>query len=140
MIVLDTNIVSETMTRRPNPLVVDFLRQSEREVFAITTLTLFELRLGIEILPQSAERSRLWILFEGYEAGALGSPLPLDPESAGLAAVFRAERRRKGRPTSVPDSLIAGIALRHGAALATRNIRDFEDSGLALIDPWQAVP
>lgn len=139
MIILDTNVVSETMRRTPTPVVVDFLARRRSDDFALTALTLFELRFGVERLARSAERSRLTVIVDGYEAGALGPVLPLDIPSADLAATYRASRQRNGRPVGVPDSLIAGIALHHGAALATRNIRDFEGSGLDLVDPWQAA-
>ncbi|WP_210248874.1 type II toxin-antitoxin system VapC family toxin [Aureimonas leprariae] len=135
---LDTNVVSEAMRKSPNELVWAFFDRSLAQGLVITTVTLFEIRFGIGILRRSAECERLETLLERFVRGDWGKVLPLDSESANQAARFRAARQKAGRPVGVPDSLIAGIALRHGAAFATRNVRDFEDSGLELVDPWQA--
>ena len=136
MIVLDTNVVSETMRRRPSPAVIDFLSRQPSGVFAVTALTLFELRFGMEALQTSEKRLRLQIQIDELAAGVFGPILSLDPQGADHAAAFRAARQKAGRPVGIADALIAGIALRHGAALATRNVRDFDGSNIDLIDPW----
>jgi toxin FitB len=139
VIVLDTHVVSQAMRISCDPRVWRFFEDNGAHGLAIAAVTLFEMRFGIDSLPPSAARRRLERLFERFERGSWGAVVPLEAGGAAHAAAFRAKRRTPARPVGVPDSLIAGIALRHGAALATRNVRDFEDSGLDLIDPWRGA-
>jgi predicted nucleic acid-binding protein len=52
---------------------------------------------------------------------------------------FALRRKEIGRPVEMRDIMISGIALAHGARLATRNIRDFEHSGLDIVNPWETA-
>lgn len=138
MIVIDTNVVSEMMRRRPDPKVVRWFESKESSDLAIASVTIFELRFGTAILSISPERDRLSMMIDRLKTGRFGKIVPLDEASAVEAAAFRALCRSLGRPVDVPDFLIAGIALSTKAQLATRNIRDFAHAGLDLVDPFES--
>jgi len=102
-----------------------------------TTITEGELLYGIELLPEGRRRSLLETLVAGILAEDFaGRILPFDSAAAREYADIAANRRRLGRPISEPDARIAAIARSRGARLATRNVSDFADCGLQLIDPW----
>lgn len=125
MIVLDTNVISEVFNPAPNPKVLDWLQQQlDGEIFT-TAITRSELLYGAHILPQGRRKDAL-----------LSGLLRIFEAAADAHAQIAAQRRRQGRPSSHADLMIAGIVRAHGATLATRNLRDFEDCGIALIDPW----
>lgn len=134
MIVLDTNVVSEVMGPSPDPAVAAWvLRQVDGEVVT-TAVTLAEILYGIDLLDQGRRK----VVLNG-QAARLFANLPM-LEFDDTAAVHYAEimvgRRRLGRPISAFDAQIAAICRVHGATLATRNIRDFEHTGVGLINPW----
>lgn len=139
MILIDTNVVSEVMRLRPNPKVITWLdRQGEAEIW-ITSVTVFEIRSGIELLPEGRRRSIRSADFEGFlETDIEGRVQAFSTDAARLSAGVTAARRRAGRPGDLCDTMIAGIALATGAALATRNTRHFADLSITLIDPWTA--
>lgn len=137
MIVLDTNVISELFNPAPNPKVVAWLQQRpDGEVF-LTAITRGELLYGARILPPGRRRD---ILLAGLERiFQIRFPdriLPYDEAAADAHAELAALRRAQGRPSSQSDMMIAGIVRSHGGSLATRNVRDFEGCGFALIDPW----
>ena len=137
MIVLDTNVLSALMQRAPDPRVVDWLdRQPAPDVWT-TTVTLFEARYGIRLLPPGQRRDRLVAAFEEALAEELeGRVLAFDAPAAAAAAELAAARRAAGRPVDVRDTLIAGIARARRAVIATRNVRHFEGCGVEVVDPW----
>jgi len=63
--------------------------------------------------------------------------LPVDLETVGVWAEISTKADRSGRPLSVIDGLIAATAMRHGLTLVTRNARDFEATGVLLVNPWK---
>lgn len=136
MIVLDTNVVSALMRREPDASVVAWLDSLPAESVWTTAVTVFEVRLGLEILVAGRRRRELEeafakVLAEDFE----GRVLPLDEAAAQAAGRIAAERRRAGRTVEIRDVQIAGITKARKATLATRNTRHFEGCGLALIDP-----
>jgi len=140
VIVLDTNVITALMRPEPDPLVVGWLDGLPPESIWTTSITVFEVRLGLEILPEARRRRQL----EGGFAKALeedfeGRVLPFDQPAAQAAGRIAAERRRAGRPAEIRDLLIAGIVSTRKATLATRNARHFEGCGVALVDPWSAM-
>ena len=137
MLVIDTNVVSEIMRPRPLPAILAwFARQSPDQAF-ICAVTEAELSLGVALLPRGRRRS---ILAEDVDRMLTtvfaASILPFDSPAAIAYADIVAERRLIGRPISYTDAQIAAIARSRGAAVATRNLRDFEGCGVDLIDPW----
>lgn len=139
MIVLDTNVVSALMRREPDAIVVEWLDKLPAESVWTTSVTIFEARLGLEILPVGRRRHQLEEAFaKVVEEDLEGRVLPFDQAAAQAAGRIAAERRRAGRSVEVRDVQIAGIVNARKATLATRNTRHFEGCGLVLVDPWSA--
>ena len=138
MIVLDTNVLSTVIEKARSANVFDwFQRQNPNEVW-LTAITLYEARLGIERLKPGGRRDRLESGLERAVHSVLaGRVLAFDEAAAREAATLTAEREKRGRTVDVRDTFIAGIVRAHGAVLATRNIRDFDDAGIRLVDPWR---
>lgn len=137
MIILDTNVLSALMRTAPEPAVVDWLDRQPPESVWITSITVFEARLGLALLPAGRKRQALesalaQLLAEDLESRVLS----FDEAAAGEAAALAAKRQRAGRPVDFRDTQIAGIALARKASLATRNVRHFADLPLQLINPW----
>ena len=135
MIVVDTNVVSEPLRHSPDPRVLTWLEDHADEV-AITSVTVSELLYGAQRLPRGRRRSGLLTAIERLIDGAGDSLLAFDGPAARVAADLRIASDRAGRPTSTEDIMIAATASVHHAALATRNVRDFEAFGISLINPW----
>jgi len=140
VILLDTNVLSEFIRPRPDGAVVRWLDSQSAHELATTTITVFELLRGVALLPDGERREHLGRKV-GAQIAALGDrTYGLDATAAAHAAQISASRERSGNPIGAQDALIAGIARSRGCVLATRNTRDFFDSGLTLVDPWQAEP
>ena len=140
MIILDTNIISELMQAEPNPKVFEWLDGVPSESAWITSISVFELRYGIEQLATGRQRQRLQDAFSRVvDIDFHDRILPLDYDSAMATALIAAERKRFGRPAELRDTLIAGIVVSRRAELfATRNIRHFQDLDVRVINPWMA--
>lgn len=139
MIVLDTNVVSALMRREPDPIVVAWLDGLPPESVWTTSVTVFEVRLGLEILEAGRRRRQLEEAFaKALEEDFEGRVLPFDQSAAQAAGRIAAEQRRAGRTVEIRDIQIAGIVNVRKATLATRNTRHFEECGLVLVDPWSA--
>lgn len=137
MIVLDTNVLSEFIRPRPDAIVTEWLNTHAPTEIHTTAVNLQECFYGAELLDPSARSSltaRLEILFETVIGGRV---LGFDEISARYCAVILSRRRQVGRPLEQADGQIASIVARHGATLATRNTRDFIDTGVSLVNPWE---
>ena len=140
MVVLDTNVVSELMRTTPSAEVLVWMdKLPPRELF-VTAVTEAEVRTGIAILPAGARR---WGLADAAERtlGGLfaGRVLPFDSSAARAYADIAAASRAAGHPISQSDCQIAAIARSRGMAVATRNVRDFSETGAEVIDPWASA-
>jgi hypothetical protein len=140
MIVLDTNVISELMRATPDRGVVQFLDRLDRRAVRTTAISVAEIRLGIARLPRGRRRTLLADMADELFAAVLwGKILPFDEGAATTYARIAARRSERGRPIALADALIAGICLQHDATLATRNVKDFESTGIRLVDPWEAL-
>jgi len=138
MIVLDTNIVAEMMKDMPMPGVVDWLNEQEASTLFLTTITLGEIGYGLRVLPQGKRRRQLEEGFERIIAEGFSSRiLTFDKASAHLYGEVMGRRKEIGRPLSVPDGQIASIARSKGFAVATRNVRDFLECGVDIVNPFE---
>lgn len=135
MIVLDTNVVSEPLRERPNPAVMMWLQNVASDA-TFTAVTAGELLTGVAYLPSGRRRDDLAQRITDLLTRYRPKILPLDTGSAQALAVVRATRRRSGRPITTEDAWIAAICLARDVPLATRNVPDFEDLGLEIINPW----
>ena len=137
MIVLDTNVLSALMQGAPEPVVVSWLDRQPSESVWTTSVTVFEIRFGLELLSPGRKRRQLESAFASALAEDLeGRILPFDDLAAYEAAGQAAERRTSGRPVDFRDIEIAGIVRAQRVTLATRNHRHFRDLGIRLVNPW----
>ena len=136
MIVVDTNVVSELMRPSPSPVVVGWVRHNESELYT-TSVTLAEIRYGIERLADGHRKQLLRSTAEEVFADFEERVLPFDAEAAVAYATIVSDRDRAGLPIDGFDAQIASICRAHRAALATRNSKDFQDTGIDVIGPWQ---
>ncbi len=137
MVILDTNVLSELMRQRPERLVMIWLdRQAEPSVWT-TSISVFEIRSGIELLPDSRRRSRLEAEFELLIDEDIGNRvLSFDTAAAEQAATLLAVRQRAGHAGELRDTMIGGIVSANHATLATRNMRHFSDLPVQVVNPW----
>ncbi len=140
-IILDTNLVSELMYVSPDPNVIDWFDAQDPSNLLLTTITEAELLYRIELMPEGKNRRGLLALTDSMLTDTFGSRiLVFDSEAAIRYAVLAASRRSQGRPIDLPDCFIAAIASSIGAAVATRNVRDFVGCGIEVINPWEHSP
>jgi predicted nucleic acid-binding protein len=139
MIILDTNVVSEPMRRNANPAVQTWLDQQAAETLYLTSTSLSELLVGIEVLPNSKRKkglaaalSELLVMLFG------GRILAFDQRAAMAYAPLIARGRSRGQIISVADGQIAAIASVHGFSVATRDTAPFVGAGIPVINPWES--
>ena len=139
MILLDTNVISEFMGPAPEQQVADWLDLQPRSSVWTTSINVYEIRSGLFAMPAGKRRAALEVKFEKLLQSALqGRVLHFDSDSALRAAELFADRRRRGRPVDVRDTMIAGIVIASHAKLATRNVKHFEGIASSLVNPWDA--
>ena len=138
MIVLDTNIVSELMHVKPDPAVVSWLDALQAPTIYITAVTAAELLFGVERMPSGKRRTRIGsAIADMLEYDFADRVLPFDVSSSLEYGRVVAHREKLGHPIGMADAMIAATALSASASLfATRNTKDFTDTGLSLINPW----
>ncbi|MGQ9369238.1 type II toxin-antitoxin system VapC family toxin [Azospirillum sp. ST 5-10] len=138
MIVLDTNVLSELMRPAPSEAVFHWVAGRPAASLFTTTITQAEILFGLALLPEGRRRSDLLAAAEQmFAEDFAGRVLPFDAAAATAFAPIAAGRRQKGRPTGAFDAQIAAIATSRSAALATRNVADFQDCGLPIVNPWE---
>jgi len=137
MILLDTNVLSALMQHIPDPVVVSWLDDLPAESIWTTSVTVFEIRTGLELLERGRRRKRLEQVFMQLLADDLEARVqPFDQAAAQAAGIIAAARQRAGHTVEIRDVQIAGIASARRATLATRNTRHFEGTGVSLVNPW----
>jgi len=139
MIVLDTNVVSEIMLPKPEGIVTRWLDKQPRTSIWTTSVTIFEIRFGLETMPVGRRRTALMALFERWLGEVVQQRIAIyDEAAARRAAELAADRQRRGQPGELRDTMIAGIVLSNHATLATRNAKHFEDIAKSVVNPWEA--
>jgi predicted nucleic acid-binding protein len=139
MILLDTNVVSALMRPDPETLVVKWLNGQPRSSIWITSITVMELRYGLQAMPVGRRREAMLQLLEKLLAEKIeGRIAPFDTTAAQQAGDLMALRKAKGHLGDSRDTMIAGIALSTHATLATRNTAHFADLSVPVINPWTA--
>lgn len=139
MIILDTNVLSETMAPVPSVGVMAWLASQPVEELCTTAVSKAEILAGIARMPAGRRRSELQteadaMFTEDFERGILA----FDSGAAEIYAEMMGQRYATGRIVGRLDVQIAAIARLHNATLATRNTPDFEECGIRLVDPWEA--
>ena len=137
MIILDTNVISEVMKASPAARVTKWLASYPHSRIFTTSVTQAEIFFRLELMPHGRKRDAL------YNAAAamfrdkfIDHVLAFDGDASHIFAAIASARRKAGQPIGQFDCQIAAIARSHGAAIATRDLRDFADCGVELIDPW----
>jgi len=139
MIVVDTNVISELMKPSPSESVRDWmLGQHQRELFT-TSITVAEILYGIERLPDGQRKDMLRTTATEVFTLFGNHVLPFDREAAVDYALLVHRRDLLGLPINGFDAQIAAICATHHATLATRNGKDFEHSGITVVDPWMST-
>jgi predicted nucleic acid-binding protein len=137
VIVLDTNVVSELARSSPDPAVVRWLDSVSADEVTTTAVTAAELFHGVARLPASRKKTRIADAVQRVLRDDLqGRVEPFDIRSAERYGILVADRERAGKPITVADAQIAAICTVRRATLATRNTKDFVDTGIELVNPW----
>jgi len=138
MIVLDTNVVSEFMKATPDAKVVRWTGTRSAADHYTTSITQAEILHGIQLLPAGKRRNLLQQAAEAmFAEDFTGRLLGFGTEAASAYARIASERKRIRRPISHFDAQIAAIAVVSGASIATRNVGDFAELGLTILNPWE---
>jgi len=138
MIILDTNVLSALMRHTPDKNVIVWLDRQPRTSVWTTSVTILEVRFGLQIMPLGKKRTVLIQAFESVLDVIGHRVASFDAAAAQQAGDPMASRQKKGRPGDLRDTMIAGIVLAHHATLATRNVTHFEDLSVPVINPWLA--
>ncbi len=137
MIVLDTNVISELMRREPDAAVMAWMGEQPMAGVFTTTLTQAEIFYGLALLPEGRRRDALMAAAQPmFDVDLAGRVLPFDTDAANAYPDIAAGRRKGGQPISQMDAQIAAIVRSRGARLATRNVADFADCGITVVNPW----
>jgi predicted nucleic acid-binding protein len=139
MIIVDTNVLSELMRPEPSSLVRGWVQAQRPGELCTTAVTVAEIRYGLERLPAGRRKESLLVVATDIFS-ALGEYVqPFDSGAAIWYARIVSSRESRGLPIEGFDAQIAAICRSHGAALATRNVKDFAETGIDVIDPWQSL-
>lgn len=136
MYVVDTNIVSELTKPHPNQNVVDWLWDHEGEIY-LNAITIKELYFGVERLPEGKRKRTLRAAIDGIAKDCAGKTLPFDSFCGFECARLQQKAIKAGFNTAIEDLMIAAIAVRNDAVLATRNTKDFECLDIELVNPYE---
>ena len=138
MIVLDTNVIAELMRPKPSPQVVAWADELDPDAVAITAMNEAEILHGLARLPDGRRKQELqqrWdVLLQALFPGRVWA---FNSDADHWYAHLLSHRERMGKPIATADAVIAATVLAHGNSLATRNLADFADLGLRLINPWE---
>jgi toxin FitB len=136
---LDTNCVSELVRVKPEPSVMAWMETADESLLYLSVLTLGEIRKGLVGLPQGRRRTRLetWLEVE-LRARFAGRILPIEAGVADRWGVLAAGAKKQGETLSAIDGLLAATALHHNLTIVSRNVSDFADTRVQVLNPWNA--
>jgi hypothetical protein len=138
MTILDSNVISALMRPDPDQAVLAWFDRQPRSSIWTTSITVFEIQFGLQIMPAGKKRSTLQGEMDFFLRQIENRVAAFDVVASGHAANLMASRHKKGRSVELRDTMIAGIVLAHHAALATRNTAHFSDMAATVINPWAA--
>lgn len=138
MIILDTNVISELMKTDPDECVSGWIAKQKPTDLAITSIAIAEIQRGILRLPLGKHRKKLGVNFNDFISTAFsGRILSFDEQAAYIYGAIATTREKAGFNIDAVDLMIAAIVKSHKASIATRNIKDFKECGIKLINPWK---
>lgn len=139
MIVLDTNVLSELMRPEPAASVLRWIDSQAAEDLFTSAITMAEILHGIERLPDGKRKYSLHThALAMFEVDFADRILSFDAYAALYYSKLVTTREQSGKPVGLADAQIAAICLAQQAKLATRNVKDFEETEVDIINPWQA--
>jgi len=135
---LDTNCISEIVRPKPEPRVLDWMEAADETMLYLSVLTMGEIRKGLAGLAQGKRRSLLesWLEVE-LQTRFSGRIVPIDVAIADRWGLLTAEAKRKGKPLSIIDGLLAATALHHNLTIVSRNTNDFANTHVPVLNPWE---
>jgi tRNA(fMet)-specific endonuclease VapC len=137
---LDTNVISELVSKRPDRKIVEWLDRLDPNTIYLSVITIGEIRKGIEKLPPSKRRDRVKEWLEGdLLIRFQGRILEITTEVMLIWGELTGRLEKEGRPITAIDSLVAAIALQGNYRLVTRNEHDFQQTGVAIFNPWKEL-
>jgi predicted nucleic acid-binding protein len=136
---LDTSCISELVRPKPEPRVLAWMEAADERLLYLSVLTLGEIRRGVAGLAQGKRRTHLERWLEGdLQSRFAGRIVPVDAAVADRWGLIAAGTARRGKALSVVDGLLAATALHHNLTIVSRNTRDFTDTQVQVLNPWQA--
>lgn len=134
---LDTNCISELIRANPDPLVLAWIQAAREDLLFLSVLTLGEIRKGVAGLSQGKRRAQLeaWLELD-LQARFAGRVLAIDSQIADRWGLLTADAKRKGKPLSAIDGLLAATALHHNLTIVSRNVSDFTPAHVPVLNPW----
>jgi predicted nucleic acid-binding protein len=137
---LDTNCISEVVSIQPDPRVLAWLDAADETTLYLSALTLGEIRKGIVTLAEGRRRAQLEVWLEiSLRNRFAGRILPVDAAVADRWGMLASEMKRKGKPMPTVDAMIAATAIHHNLTVVSRNVDDFKNAGVSLVNPWEVV-
>jgi predicted nucleic acid-binding protein len=135
---LDTNCISEVVRLKPDPRVMAWIEAVEESLLYLSVLTMGEIRKGLAALPQGRRRSRLetWLEVE-LQARFSGRIMSIDAAVADRWGLLAASAKTKGNPLSTIDGLLAATAIHHNLTIVSRNVGDFRNTQVPVVNPWE---
>ena len=135
---LDANCISEVVRHKPDPRVMAWIEAVEESLLYLSVLTMGEIRKGLAALPQGKRRSRLetWSEVE-LQARFSGRILSIDAAVADRWGLLAASAKTKGNPLSTIDGLLAATAIHHNLTIVSRNVGDFRNTQVPVVNPWE---
>lgn len=137
MIVLDTNVLSEPLKSMPTTRVMEWLDDQAADTLFMTTISRAELRFGVLKMPDGKRKNALAANIDQILDLFKNRTLDFDAAAADHLARIAAHCEKIGRPAMAPDVYIAATAAARDFAVATRNVRHFEHTGVTVINPWE---
>jgi toxin FitB len=135
---LDTNVISELISKQPNQVVIDWIDQLDPSSVYISVITIGEIRKGIEKLPVSKRREQVTVWLENDLLTRFhGKIAEVTTEVMLTWGALIGRLENEGKPMPAIDSLLAAIALQGNYVLVTRNDEDFKNTGVTVMNPWK---
>ncbi len=139
MILLDTCVISELAKPAPDPAVLAWIDGVRDDALWLSVLTLGEIKKGADLLDAGSRKDRVDAWLSDLRATFGDRVLPVDEAVALQWGAISAAGRRSGRIRPAIDSLLAATAICHDLKLATRNVADFEGTGVVVVNPWDGM-
>ena len=137
MIVLDTNVLSEPLKSLPDPRVLTWLDAQAAETLFMSTISYAELRFGVLKMPDGKRKNDLAAQIKRVLEVFKDRTLEFNVKAAEHLAQIAVRGEQIGKTATAPDAYIAAIASANGFAVATRNVRHFQHTGISVINPWE---